>query len=351
MVLRMKFTLILIVAILLAACQPQAEVVELPTLAILPSFTPSDTPTITPFPTSTPTPTSTLTPTATDTPTTTLTPTSTLTATPSVTVTSSVTPTNTLTHTPTATSTSTTTPTPNAPQVLTFGASSTSAARGGTITLRWSTISDSARIDQLNQAGAVTQSFSVAASGDLAVVIPVDATQLVVYRLVALRGGQEARQSVSIQITCPIPWFFGSEFAPPNSGCPTAVAAVAAGKYQPFERGLMIFVTANGLNRIYGLQNDGNRYTSYVSTWDGAGMSFDDPPSGLFRPINEFRWAFLNTLAPVGTWQNALGWATADINRDARSIQMEQNGAFYIDTPNGVYRFSGGDTGTWSKIK
>lgn len=346
MVARTKLAFIIIVTLLVAACQQQQpQTVELPTLAILPSFTPSNTPTATPTPTNTPTPTATLTPTVTHTPT------NTLTATPSVTVTSSVTPTNTLTHTPTATHTPTVTPTPEAPQIVAFAASSTSVTRGAAITLRWTTISDAARIDQLNQQGVVTQTFAVPSSGELPVAVPNDARRLVVYRLVALRGGQEAQQSIPIEISCPIAWFFGNEFAFANSGCPTDAAAVAAGKFQPFERGLMIFVTANGLNTIYGLQNDGNRYIGYVSTWDGIRMDFDDAPGGLFEPINEFRWAFRNTLAPVGTWQDVLGWATADINRDARTLQFEASGAFYIDTPGGVYRFSGGDQGTWTKIK
>ena len=347
--------LVIVTILLVTACQQQTEVVELPTLAILPTLTPSNTPLPTDTPTNTPTPTDTLTPTPTDTPTTTLTPTPVATATPSLTVTSSITPTNTLTHTPTATDTPTITPTPDTPEILTFTASSAEAAPGGTITLRWTTVADTARIDQLNQQGAVTQTFTIPISGDLAVVMPSSGTgQQVVYRLVALRGGQQAQRSLPIRITCPVAWFFGNEFAPQNAGCPTATAAIGDGKYQPFQRGLMLYVDANGLNRVYGLQNDGNRYISYVSQWDGTGFpEYGEPPDDdLVKPREQFRWAFQNTLAPVGTWESAIGWGTQDVNRDARSIQYEQSGAFYIDTPTGaVYRFSGGDSGTWTKIK
>jgi hypothetical protein len=173
----------------------------------------------------------------------------------------------------------------------------------------------------------------------------------VVYRLVAIRGNMQAQQSIPIQISCPIPWFFGDQYAPANSGCPTAVGAIASGKFQQFERGLMIYVTANGLNTVYGLQNEGNRYISYVAGSDGSGLDYDDPPDGLYKPREQFRWAFLNTLAPVGTWQNAIGWGITDINRDSRTIQYETGGAFYIDSPSGVYRFSGGEQGTWSQIR
>jgi hypothetical protein len=218
------------------------------------------------------------------------------------------------------------------------------------ITLRWTANADTARIDQLNQQGAVTQTFPVAANGQLDVTVPGNQGRVVVYRLVALRGGQETSRSLPITLTCAIPWFFGNERAPQGSGCPTALGAIGPGAFQPFERGLMIFVNANGLNRIYGLQNDGNRYTSFVNGWNGTDLPYDPSPSGLFQPQRMFRWAFVNTLAPVSTWQNQIGWGTANIDESQRTIQFEEGGAFYIDTPSGVYRFSGGDQGTWTRL-
>lgn len=343
------FMIVTLLFIVTAACQPQQpQVIELPTLAVLPSETPSNTP----LPaTETPTPTPTNTPTDTPTFTSTVTATSTLTPTVTLTPTSTITPTSTLTPTNTATNTPEPTATPNVPQILEFSASSTSVAPNTNITLRWSTVADSARIDQLNQQGAVVQTFSVPPVGEIAVVVPGNLGRLVIYRLSALRGGQEVTQSVPVTITCSIAWFFGNEFAPIGSGCPVALGAVAAGKFQSFERGVMIYVTANGLDRIYGLQNDGNRYTSFVSGWEEPSPDYPDAPGGLFKPREDFRWAFLNTNAPIGTWQTAIGWATTDINRDPRTIQYEDTGAFYIDSPIGVYRFSGGDSGTWVKIK
>ncbi len=340
-------------AALLVACQPQEPEAlgALPTLANLPTLTPSDTPPPTDRPTSTPTPTDTPSPTATDTPTTTLTPT------PSVTVTSSITPTFTLTPPPTATSTPTATDTPvatatpTAPEILSFTATATTVAANTSITLSWTAAADSARIDQLNQQGAVMQTFPVVPNGQLAVTVPGDQGRVVIYRLVAIRGGQETSRSLPITLTCAVAWFFGNEFAPPGSGCPTAVGAIGPGAFQSFERGLMIFVNANGLNRIYGLQNDGSRYTSALNGWNGADLPFDASPAGLFQPQRVFRWAFLNTLAPVGTWQSQIGWGTANIDESQRTIQFEEGGPFYIDTPAGVYRFSGGDTGTWSRIR
>ena len=337
------YSLLIVLLLVLGGCQNGGDAVaELPTLAVLPSLTPSHTPTNTP----------THTPTAPDTPT--QTPTATFV--PSATFTATITPTNTVTPPPTSTPTATLTltatltNTPDTPQIITFTASSDSVSGGQPVTLTWATVADNVRIDQLNIQGAVVQSFPVAASGDLTVTIPADQGGQVIYRLVALRGGQQTTRSLAIIIRCPIPWFFG-ENPVPNSGCPTAVGAVGPGAYQGFERGMMIYVNANGLNRIYGLQNDGSRYISYTNNWNGAALNFDPAPSGLAQPQDVFRWAFLNTNAPVGTWLNAIGWATTNIDAGQRTIQFEANGAFYINTPTNIIRFSGGDIGTWQLVR
>ncbi len=340
--------LILVVILVATACQPQpVSVGELPTLVVLPTLTPSNTPTNTPLDTDTPTATNTPTPTNTFTPTATLSVTASRTWTPSITPTASNTPTSTATATPPATAT------PNAPQIISFTSSANNVQVNTTIVLTWQAIADSARIDQLNSQGAVTQTFPVSPSGQLSVVIPGNTGQQVIYRLVAQRAGQEVSISIPITITCAIQWFFGAPPAGSNVGCPTAVGAIAAGSYQPFERGFMIFVTANALDKIYGLQTQDNRYIAYNDGWNGSTIVSDSPPSGFFSPQAMFNWAYYNTNAPVGAWNSAIGWATANINNDQRTIQFEQNStAFYLDAPgNIVFRFSGGDSGTWTRIK
>jgi len=348
-----KLCLLMLLLLMASACAAQNSetIADLPTLAVLPSLTPSNTFTPTSVATNTPTPTSTKTPTITPT----FTPS--LTSTPTVTVTSSITPTFTLT--PTATQTPSSTPTetlvatatPNTPQIVSFTASASNASPNTVITLQWVTISDSTRIDLLNQQGAVIQTFAtVTPSGQISVTVPGNLGRQVIYRLVAIRSGQEANQSVPIVINCLIPWFFGEGIG--VTGCPSAVGSISGGAFQNFERGLMIYVTANGMNKIYGLQNSDSRYIAYQNGWNGSALTYDSAPGGFFQPQDVFRWAFINTLAPVGTWQNSIGWGTSDINRDARTYQPEEStGAFYIDSPLGVYRFSGGDNGTWLKVK
>jgi hypothetical protein len=349
--------LILVILLLAAACQgsgePQ-EVGDLPTLMVLPSVTASLTFTATVTPSPTDTPTSTSTPTNTPTPTSTLSPTPRATFTPSITSTFTLTPTFTFTPLPTATSTPSITPTPNAPQILSFTANLTTVPANSSVTLTWNAVGDTARIDLLNQQGAVSQTFPVVPTGSLPVTVPGNLGRAPVYRLVVQRGGQEITRSIAITIQCSTSWFFGDQFAPPNAGCPTAVGAIGPGAFQQFERGYMLYVNANSLNTVYGLQNDGNRYINYLNGWDGVTVETcaSSPPSGLFAPQGIFNWAYCRTNAPVGIWSQQIGWAVGNIDNGQRTIQFEDGtGAFYVDAPVGVFRFSGASSNSWTKIK
>lgn len=360
-----KVILFLSLMVMVAACQAQEEgIAEVPTLLVLPSLTPSHTATATPLasatPTATPTPTatntSTATPTLTSTPTITSTPTRTPTATNTGTATQ--TPTNTATNTPVATNTPIATNTPLAsptlppPQIVSFVASATSVAANSSVTFTWSTVADGARIDQLNSVGAVTQSFNVVPSGTLPITVPGNLGKLVIYRLVAIRNAQEVSFSIPITVSCSISWFFGNQYAPQNAGCPTGVQSSGPGAFQQFERGFMIYVNATSANRIYGAQNDGARYIEYQNGWDGTSTytCFGTPPGGFFAPQNMFAWAYCNTNAPIGVWSSSVGWAIGNIDSGNRTIQYEDTGAFYIDSPIGVFRFSGAATSQWTKI-
>ena len=353
-----------------AACadQPQNTVVDIPTLAVLPSVTPTVTPTDTPEPTITPIPTDT--PVPTDTPTATNTPPNTATPlpptnTPTITYTPSDTPTitetATVTLTPTATLSATPLPsvtpipsaTPNLPKITSYTISQTTVAPNSSLTLTWTPESAGARIDSLTPNRAVVQTISpVTPSGQMSVVVPGNLGRQITYRLVAVRGGQEVTSPLAVIIQCAYPWFFGDQYAPANAGCPRALGAIGDGAYQPFERGLMIWASASG-NRIYGLQNEGNLYISYENGYtDNYKDKQPDVPDGLRRPENWFNWMFYKTNAPIGNWESAIGWATARINEGDRTIQFDDSGRFYIDTANGaVYQFSGGDSGTWALIK
>ncbi|MDX2160936.1 MAG: hypothetical protein SF162_06385 [bacterium] len=378
------------------AAAPEATI-EVPTLMVLPSVTATYTPSVTPTFTHTPTPTVTFTatltptltrtPTATDSPTATATPTPTITLTPTATDTPTATrtalpsdtptatPTRTLTPTatftrtpiPTATATATATFTPTltptatipAPQIFSFVASPTLTAPNGTIFLTWSGEGEIARIETLNVQGFATQIIPVPVTGNYSIVAAPQTGRVINFRLVITRGGQETSRNAVVQIACSTSYFFGDTLAP-TAPCPGGPVSVVSGAYQPFQFGIMLYVNGNvsgtAINRIYGLISTNSTYGSAQNGWDGTTIREETPPTNFFRPQQMFNWFYYNTLAPVGGWNSALGWATQNIDTSARSIQYEGavGGAnpFYIDAPGGlVFRFSGGDSGTWSRIR
>lgn len=380
------------IAVLGGACRP-VEDVSIPTVVILPTTTDTPTPTNTYTPSNTFTPTLTFTPsltpsntpTPTHTPTLTFTPSLTPTNTATFTLTPSITPTptNTLRPTltpsntpvpPTPTFTPTDTPFPSftpvpptltpspiptatvpQPVIFSFVTGGTNVVSGTPITVTWSANADVARLEIVGQTGAVVQSFPVSISGTQTIAAPANAGRVFSIRLVASRSGIDAIQSATVSVSCPSVWFFGDQFAPQGAGCPTQATSGTAA-FQGFERGFMLYIGAPGFNRVYGLQNEGSRYIVVPNGWDGVTINASPPPDGLFIPQGVFNWVYYNTLAPIGTWNSALGWANGNIDQGPRTIQFEGSvGAtspFYIDSPVGaVFRFSGGDSGTWSRVR
>jgi hypothetical protein len=192
-------------------------------------------------------------------------------------------------------------------------------------------------------------------AGTASLTVPANYGRIIGYRLVAVRGGIERTALLNVTVLCQFFFFFGDNFAPPDADCPLDSGSVGNGAFQLFERGAMIYVAAGGRNEIYGLTNDGARYVRYANNWDGSTLNEAPPPQGLFIPRQMLNWAYYNTLAPVGSWNQSIGWGIADIDTSQRSIQFESNQLrFYIDGPGGqVFRFviQGSDIGTWTRIR
>lgn len=334
-----------------ASLTPRATFTQTLTHTMTPSITPTITPSFTFTPTQTLTPSDTVIPSATRRPTLTPSPTRTNTRPPTLTPL----PTRTFTALPTFTPIPATA-TPTGPVIFAFGANYQSVLPNSTLTFAFSSEADGARLELLNQFGVVVQVLPVFPTGSYSVVVPDNQGRLLTYRFVASRSGQEVSRTIQVSITCPVSWFFGDQYAPANAACPLTLGATGDGRFQQFERGVMIYINANGLNRIYGLQDGGTLYISYANGWDGTTINSSAPPDGRFIPAQMFNWVYYNTLAPIGSWNSAIGWGTTDINSDPRTIQWEGasggSGAFYIDGPGGaVYRFSGGEAGTWGRLR
>lgn len=96
------------------------------------------------------------------------------------------------------------------------------------------------------------------------------------------------------------------------SACPTEEAIERAGGYEPFERGLMLWVAGPESDRdgtIYVLFADGT-WQVHPDTWteDQPGRADLTPPPGLLEPERGFGKVWREQ---VGGTESGLGWATA----------------------------------------
>ena len=350
--------IMLLIVPVLAACGDEEPPV-LPTRWAPPSPTNTPLPTITMTPSRTPypsfTPSYTYTPTLTRTPSST--PTPTRTSTPTLVP---ATATFTATWTPPFTATPSPTATPNLPQILSFTSTVSTAPMGSSLTLSWtSNNADMAQLEQLDRNQVVLQTATVSPTGQLPVTVP-NTVGNVYYRLTVFRADRLDTRTIAVQVTCAISWFFGDQYAPPNTGCPLGPATAFVGKYQPFERGIMFNVVVNGEDRVYGLNGVQQRYMVYTNAWDGVTVHTGIcgvAPQGLFNPEDVFNWLYHTQLGTVGQWcdPSGIGWAVSHANLAVTlTLQFESNTpAFFVNIPGyGTFRISneGGFSGTWSPL-
>ncbi len=318
----------LLLLILLAACTgTPTPVVQLPTLAVLPSVTPSLTPTATSSPTDTPTPTDTpsatdtFTPTPSDTPIPTLTPTptDTFTLTPSQTIT------DTVTFTPSPTFTA-------SPELDSLGELAF-LSRRATI-LPPATLYNPATLTAVGFA-ALTHIAEMNASPTApAPAAPVIPTQAPIACALPPPGGLASDPSVTASLGCPQ----GAEIS-----ITTAVEA--------FEHGSMIYL-AGSPGSIYVLTLDG-RFRRFDDTWvqgvdpESGG---ETPPLGLIEPKRGFGKVWRDNLDVRGS----LGWAVTDEQGGSGSLQLFDHGrAIFLPQRNETDLLiddPGGLSGTWRSL-
>ncbi|MGJ3237433.1 MAG: hypothetical protein ACFE0Q_01880 [Anaerolineae bacterium] len=336
--------LTLALVMMVTACRPQATAVgELPTLVAFP------TDTETPLPSDTPEVTATETATATETPTETSTPTATFTATatfiPSATWTRppSATPTNTQTFTPTpsptpeATLTPIPTRTPNTPMIENFQSNRINANNGDPITLRWVVQAESARLEVINSTGTVTEAFDVNLVGSYSSNTPTTGN-VVTYRLTAIRGVEEVRSIITVDMESPCltAWYFPNP--PSGTGCAASPVETVQVFFQEFERGFMFRTDVNGQARVCGVQFDRNLYSCF-SYQAYTGTPTVTPPTGFLVPDALVAHTFYNNLATGGFWYDVIGWGTGTGSTISVQRQVSDSGRAYYQFPNGIYPF------------
>lgn len=366
---KFRLMIVIILPLIIAACGGGNRELSAEELALLPTLVPTSTatstPSETPVPTSTPLPTSTPTHTSTPVPPTvtrTTTPSPTLTATPLPSSTPAPTITLTFTPFPTSAPQVPTLPASDQPSIMSFLASATSVPGNTGVTLTWQAQGASAIIDQLDSAYNSVNTFSVATSGQITVQVPAEGPQVIYQLVVTGLSGQEAIQTLTIQVqsVCTTPWFFANP--PTDAGCPTGTEVTITGKIQQFQQGTMINLVLNGQNLVYGFNDVDDQYVAYQNQWDGTSTYSDAacgaPGFGTQEPQDVFNWVFYNTLGTLGQWcslETGIGWAVLPVNSliNFRVQTADEGTTFFIDIPNfGIVRVSGDlPLGSWSKVQ
>ena len=358
-----KISLTIFVILLLAACSATPTVV-VPTLAVLPSATPSPTSTLSPQPSQTVLPSDTTTSTLTPSPTETDTPSPTSTPNPSMTNTATDTSTPTLTNTltPSMTITNTITPTPSS----TFTASPELDGLG-----MLALLSERATIlppqmlynPQTLTAVAYAAQTLVAVGTALApTAAPAQASTSAIgeQQLATLPPPQSGNGSTTnpMTTTCanPLPAGLSGSFASDPSltqaiGCPQGQPLSTTTAVQSFEHGTMIYVQGSP-GSIYVLTLDG-RFRRFDDTWVSGvdpETGGETPPLGLIEPKRGFGKVWRSNLDVRGS----LGWAVTDEEGAASSLLIFDRGrAVYLPTRGATYLLiddPGGASGAWRML-
>ncbi|NDJ86316.1 MAG: hypothetical protein GYB66_10550, partial [Chloroflexi bacterium] len=147
--------------------------------------------------------------------------------------------------------------------------------------------------------------------------------------------------------------FNGDASLPTQISCPLEGAVPVTVAYQPFERGLMIWVAqvgSSGQPGIYVFFNN-NTYQRFNDTWregvdpERAGLG---APPGLQEPIRGFGKIWRET----GGIRDRLGWATAgEIGDTGGTIQVFERGEMiYVPQTGQTYVAVAGTPGTWTSV-
>jgi hypothetical protein len=148
-------------------------------------------------------------------------------------------------------------------------------------------------------------SWDVGPSGSLQVAISPERRNYDTYALYVYdESGVVAHETTQVALRCPDRWFF----SPAPDICPIGPAIITDGAEQHFERGTMLWVSAE--DRIYVLFDDGQlpRWSAYSDEWDEGEPPKDEgiePPPGLQQPVRGFGLIWREE----STVRERLGWA------------------------------------------
>jgi hypothetical protein len=310
----------------LAACGSPTPVVTVPTLAVLPTVTETETdvptlpPTVTLEPSATPLPTVTRTsaPTLSPVPTDTTSPTEMPTFTPSLTITNTITPLPTDSPTPTR-------------ELPLLGGLAAMAANVTVLPpeIRYGT----ATLTAMAQLRASLPASGLPGTGASPTPVPPGT-----YVLATLPPPPTT--------SCPYPppgslnTYFTSDPALASLlGCPVGAppaSTLAQAAWQPFERGLMIYLQGTP-GSIYVLSNDGQfrRFDDTFISGSDPESGGETPPSGLVEPVRGFGKVWRNN----PDIRALIGWANQSERGDNATVQMFEHGRAVYLAGNGQTYF------------
>lgn len=219
--------------------------------------------------------------------------------------------------------------------------------------LRWQIDAETARIDRLNATGTVVETIPITPEqliGSRQFTVPQTNEASLLYRLVAIRGGEEIRATVSIRLTpaCEFDWFFANP--PQGINCPLDAPTTGTLSFQRFQGGFMFRLRIGAVDAICGLQTARSTYTctDYRAYTETPPVT---PPGGLFEPGSDVEYAFYRTNGQGGPWylDTVLGWGIEDIQpASSVSVQYGNNEKLYVQLPIGIYAFDDDLSGTFA---
>lgn len=134
-------------------------------------------------------------------------------------------------------------------------------------------------------------------------------------------------------------------------GCPLAAGATnVSNAYQPFQNGLMIWVSSLGAQSqpaIFALYNNGTyqRFNDTFTEGVDPDSSGAQPPAGMLEPVRGFGKVWREN-PPV---RDTLGWATSGESGGSAQVLLFERGAMVsASQTNQIYIMTTGAPGTWT---
>lgn len=193
-------------------------------------------------------------------------------------------------------------------QIMSFGISPNPAPSNGQVTLFWEVIgSQTVYLSWIPRSNGLTEMLSnepVAPSGSRTVQLLDTFSPIQFMISITDENGIYSSTSQFLQVTCPYSYFINDP-ATQGGSCPTGTPQEITAAYQPFERGFMLWDSAE--DKIIVLYYDGSTQI-FADSWQGGPIEIGEtPPVGFYAPVQGFGKVWLDN----PDVRSRIGWGTA----------------------------------------